>query len=326
MKSLIEDLKKQEFKNVYLLFGEETYLKNQYKNKLKNALIPDGDTMNLNIYSGKGIDVKEVIDQAETMPFFGERRLILIEDSGFFKNASPELADYMKAVPAETFIVFAESEVDKRGKLYKAVKSAGRTVEFARQDEKTLMRWILGILKNEKKNITQDTMQLFLEKTGTDMENISQELEKLICYTMGRDVITKDDVEAIGTNRTVNKIFDMINAIAGRQQKKALSLYYDLLALKEPPMRILFLIARQFNLLFQVKELLEQGYDINTIASKTGLQSFIARNYVRQAGAFTKEKLKAAVQDCVDSEEAVKTGQMIDRMSVELIIVKYSAE
>lgn len=326
MKSLIEDLKKQEFKNVYLLFGEETYLKNQYKNKLKNALIPDGDTMNLNIYSGKGIDVKEVIDQAETMPFFGERRLILIEDSGFFKNASPELADYMKAVPAETFIVFAESEVDKRGKLYKAVKSAGRTVEFARQDEKTLMRWILGILKNEKKNITQDTMQLFLEKTGTDMENISQELEKLICYTMGRDVITKDDVEAIGTNRTVNKIFDMINAIAGRQQKKALSLYYDLLALKEPPMRILFLIARQFNLLFQVKELLEQGYDINTIASKTGLQSFIARNYVRQAGAFTKEKLKAAVQDCVDSEEVVKTGQMIDRMSVELIIVKYSAE
>ena len=139
MKSLIEDLKKHEFKNVYLLFGEETYLKNQYKNKLKNALIPEGDTMNLNIYSGKGIDVKEVIDQAETMPFFGERRLILIEDSGFFKNASPELADYMKTVPAETYIVFVESEVDKRGKLYKAVKSAGRPVEFARQDEKTLI-------------------------------------------------------------------------------------------------------------------------------------------------------------------------------------------
>lgn len=326
MKSLIEDLKKHEFKNVYLLFGEETYLKNQYKNKLKNALIPEGDTMNLNIYSGKGIDVKEVIDQAETMPFFGERRLILIEDSGFFKNASPELADYMKTVPAETYIVFVESEVDKRGKLYKAVKSAGRPVEFARQDEKTLMRWILGILKSERKNITQDTMQLFLEKTGTDMENISQELEKLICYTMGRDVITKDDVEAIGTNRTVNKIFDMINAIAGRQQARALSLYYDLLALKEPPMRILFLIARQFNLLYQVKELLEQGYDINTIASKTGLQSFIARNYVRQAGAFAKEKLKEAVEDCIDSEEAVKTGQINDRMSVELLIVKYSAK
>ena len=91
-------------------------------------------------------------------------------------------------------------------------------------------------------------------------------------------------------------------------------------------MRILFLIARQFNLLYQVKELLEQGYDINTIASKTGLQSFIARNYVRQAGAFAKEKLKEAVEDCIDSEEAVKTGQINDRMSVELLIVKYSAK
>lgn len=325
MKSLIEDLKKREFKNIYLLFGEETYLKNQYKNKLKDALIPEGDTMNLNIYSGKGIDVKEVIDQAETMPFFGERRLLLIEDSGFFKNASPELADYLKTAPPETYFVFSETEVDKRGKLYKAVKSLGRPVEFPRQDEKTLMRWILSILKKEQKNITQETMQLFLEKTGTDMENISQELEKLICYTMGKNVITNEDVETICTNRTVNKIFEMINAIAGKQQKKALALYYDLLALKEPPMRILFLIARQFNLLFQTKELLDQGYDLNTLAQKTGLQSFIARNYVRQAGFFTKERLEEAVIDCVSSEEAVKAGQMNDRMSVELLIVKYSA-
>lgn len=324
MKSLLEDLNKGEFKKVYLLFGEESYLKNLYKNKLKDALIPEGDTMNVTSYEGKSIDVRLVIDQAETMPFFADKRFILIENSGFFKNANVQMAEYIPQIPESTCMVFVENEVDKRGKVYKAVKSAGRVVELGRQDEKTLTRWILGALKKEHRNITEATMHLFMEKTGTDMENIQRELEKLVCYTMGRDVITAEDVETICTTRTVNKIFDMINAIAEKRQKKALDLYYDLLALKEPPMRILFLITRQFNLLMQVKELRNQGFDTQALAPKIGLQSFIARNYVRQAESFTLDRLKEAVNDCVEAEEAVKTGQMNDVMSVELLIVKYS--
>ncbi|MFD1405426.1 DNA polymerase III subunit delta [Robinsoniella peoriensis] len=324
MKSLLEDLNKGEFKKAYLLFGEETYLKNLYKNKLKDALIPEGDTMNVTSYEGKSIDVRSVIDQAETMPFFADKRFILIENSGFFKNANVQMAEYIPQIPESTCMVFVENEVDKRGKVYKAVKSAGRVVELGRQDEKTLTRWILGALKKEHRNITEATMHLFMEKTGTDMENIQRELEKLVCYTMGHDVITAEDVETICTTRTVNKIFDMINAIAEKRQKKALDLYYDLLALKEPPMRILFLITRQFNLLMQVKELRNQGFDTQALAPKIGLQSFIARNYVRQAESFTLDRLKEAVNDCVEAEEAVKTGQMNDVMSVELLIVKYS--
>ena len=280
--------------------------------------------MNVTSYEGKSIDVRSVIDQAETMPFFADKRFILIENSGFFKNANVQMAEYIPQIPESTCMVFVENEVDKRGKVYKAVKSAGRVVELGRQDEKTLTRWILGALKKEHRNITEATMHLFMEKTGTDMENIQRELEKLVCYTMGRDVITAEDVETICTTRTVNKIFDMINAIAEKRQKKALDLYYDLLALKEPPMRILFLITRQFNLLMQVKELRNQGFDTQALAPKIGLQSFIARNYVRQAESFTLDRLKEAVNDCVEAEEAVKTGQMNDVMSVELLIVKYS--
>ena len=324
MKSLIQDLNESKFKRVYLLFGEETYLKTLYKNKLKKALIPEEDTVNLTIYEGKGIPVRGVIDQAETMPFFAERRLLLIENSGFFKNAAPEMADYISQIPAETCMVFVEHEVDKRGKLFKAVKAVGRTVEFGRQDEKTLMNWVLSILRKEKKNITSATMELFLERAGTDMEYIGTELEKLLSYTLGRDVITAQDVEAIGTVRAENKIFDMINAITEKKQSKALDLYYDLLALKEPPMRILFLLTRQFNLLLQVKAMREQGFDGNAIAAKMGMQSFILRNYTRQIGRFSLPELKKAVKDCVNTEEAVKTGRLSDVLGVELLIVKYS--
>ena len=183
------------------------------------------------------------------MPFFAEHRLLLIEDSGFFKNANQQLAEYIPSIPEETIILFVESEVDKRGKLYKAVSKKGSVVEFTAQNEQTLTRWILGILKTEGKMITSGAMKQFLEKTGTDMERIRQELEKLICYCMEKESITEEDVAVICSEQTENKIFDMINAMAEKKQKKAMELYYDLLALKEPPMRILYLITRQFNLL-----------------------------------------------------------------------------
>lgn len=326
MKNLVQDIKTNEFKNIYLLHGDEEYLKKQYKKKLQDALISPDDTINLSYYEGKNISVQELIDQAETMPFFAERRLLVIEDSGFFKNAAVQLAEYLENVPRTTYFLFVESEVDKRQKMYKAVKNNGRIVEFTAQTEDTLIRWILGILKKEKKNITRSSMELLLEKTGTDMNNIAMELEKLLSYTMGRDVITEEDIEQICTAQTVNKIFDMINAVAEGSRKKALDLYYDLLALKEPPMRILFLLTRQFNLLMQTKELQKAGYDAKSIASKLAIQPFVARNCVRQAASFSAETLTKLVKSCVDAEEAVKTGNLNEKLAVELILAQGSRQ
>ena len=168
-------------------------------------------------------------------------------------------------------------------------------------------------------------MELFLTKTGTDMGNIEKELEKLLCYTMGRDVITSEDIEAVCTTQITNHIFDMIKAVTEKRQKRALDLYYDLLSLKEPPMRILFLLARQFNLIMQVKELSGEGYDQSAIAKRTGLQPFVVRNYAGYAHRYSTEELRSAVEECVQTEAKVKTGYMNDVMSVELLLVKFSS-
>lgn len=324
MKSIDEDIKSGSFQPVYLLYGEEAYLKKQYSRKLQQALSKPDDTMNAAFYEGKNINPGEIIDLAETLPFFAEHRLIMLENSGVFKSSAEELADYMKHVTETTCFVFVEDEVDKRSKMYKAVKNAGRVVEFPRQTEEVLTRWILARLGREQKKITRPVLQLFLEKTGNDMENIEKELEKLFCYTLGRDVISAEDVEAVCVAQTTNKIFEMVNKIAERNQKQALDLYYDLLALKEPPMRILFLIARQFQILLQVKDLKRQGYDNKFIASKVKIPEFAVRKNFAQAGSFTVGQLQEAVEDCVQMEEDVKTGNLNDRLAVELLIVKYS--
>lgn len=321
MQRINDDIKQQNFKQIYLLYGEERYLRRQYTNRLKAAMCNADDSMNNHYYEGKDISVGEVIDLAETLPFLAERRVIFISNSGLFKSGGEQMAEYLAEPNETTYFIFTESEVDKRSKLFKAVQSKGCVVEFEVQNEQTLMRWIAGMLKNEGKRITESTVQLLLTKTGTDMENIQMELEKLISYCMDKDVITNEDVEAICTTRISNHIFDMINAIADKQTKTALELYYDLLALKEPPMRILFLIARQCNILLQVKEMKNKGYDNKAIASAVGVPPFVAGKYVAQAGRFKSSQLKEAVKQCVEAEEAVKTGRMNDMMSVELLIV-----
>ena len=208
--------------------------------------------------------------------------------------------------------------------MYKEVKKYGRVVEFGIQKEDTLVKWILGMLKKEGKSITKETLQLFLTKTGSDMQTIKNELDKLISFTEGKEVITSEDVEQVCVAQTTNKIFDMINAIAEGNRKKALELYEDLLSLKEPPMRILFLIARQFHQLYQLKLLAKEGVASSEIAKQAGIMPFAMKKYQAQAKSFSEEELRQAVEECVDAEEAVKTGAMNDRLSVELIILKYS--
>lgn len=326
MKNIQADIKSGNFKQAYLLYGDEAYLKQQYKHNLVKALNPDDDTMNFSHYEGKGVDVKQLIDLCETMPFFAERRVILLEDTGFFKNKSEELADYMKELPDYLCMVFVESEVDKRNRMYKAVKACGTIAEFARQDEKTLMRWAAGILGKAGKKITQRDMELLLTKTGTDMGNLRMELEKLICYTEGRDVVTAEDIEEICTTQTTNRIFDMVRAVTEKNQKRALDLYYDLLMLKEPPMRILFLLAKQYRQLLQVKQFAEAGLAQQEMASKLGVPSFAVRNIASCARAYTISELEQAIKDFVDAEESVKTGRLEDKLSVELLIIKYSSK
>lgn len=322
MQTLNQDLKNQTWKRVYLLFGEEVFLRNSYKQRLKDGIIGD-DTMNYGHFEGKGINIPELISLADTLPFFAERRLILVEDSGFFKGSPDALVEYLPNLPESTCLIFAESEVDKRSRLYKKVKELGYAAELGRQTPEQLSRWVLGLLTREGKKITGRTMELFLSKTGEDMENIRTEVEKLVCYTMGREIITSEDVEAICTTRVTNKIFDMIAAISSGRTKQAMDLYQDLLTLKEPPMRILFLIARQFNQLMQVKEMMGAGFDKAGIASKLKMQPFVVGKCMQQARAFTDQQLKGYVEACADYEESVKTGRLTDVLAVELLIHMY---
>ncbi|MBQ4284313.1 MAG: DNA polymerase III subunit delta [Lachnospira sp.] len=325
MKIISDHIKTGEYKSVYLIHGEEAYLRKQYRDKLRVAIIDD-DSMNYSYFEGEKLSVREIIDIGNTLPFFSDHRLIIIEDSGFLKSSNEELADYIRNMPDYLIIVMVETETDKRNKVYKAISEVGYVCEMKPQTTATLEKWITGMLKDEKKVIEKAAVERMLQKTGAGMDIIKSEMDKLITYCMDKDVITVADVEAVCTTQTTSHIFDMIAAIASKRQQQALNLYYDLLTLKEPPMRILYMLVRQFNGILQVQDEMSYGKGNADIAKAMGVAPFIVGKYMTQAKYFTREQLKQALADCADIEERVKNGRINDKMGVELMIIKYSTK
>ena len=324
MKTIDNDIKTGQLKKLYLLYGEETYLIRQYRNKLKNAMTDPDDSMNFSVYEGADISPREIIDLAETLPFFAERRVILIENSGWAKKTPEEIGEYMGSLPETVSFIFVEKEVDKRQRLTKAAQKSGALVEFTRQTDAVLSRWVAMRIRREGKQMTQKAYECLITKTGNDMEAIDKELEKVICYCLDREVVNVADVEAVVTDHCERRIFDMVDALASHQARKAMDMYYDLISQKEPPLLILHLLTRQFHQMMVTKAMVNKGSSNKDIALQLGCADWLVRKYQSQCRPYSMEVIKQAVNDGVSFEEAVKTGRLNDSMAVELFLVKYS--
>lgn len=325
MQQLLSDIKNQTYKPVYLLCGDEAYLRLQYKNKLKEALVAPDDSMNYSYFRGKDVNVGEVIDLSETMPFLSDRRVIILENTGFAKDGNDALADYIAGGIADsTVIILIEAAVDKRTKLYKAIDKAGRCVSFDSQNDDTLKKWILGRLKREEKQITAHTLDVFLETVGTDMFAISGELEKLLSYTYGRSVITEEDIAAVCSVRLDTKIFDMIAKIGLKQGSKVLKMYNELLQMKESPFGILALIVRQFSQMLQIGDLMAAGLSQKDIAAKVGMSPYIVGKYIPQVKKFSYKDMTNILDACAQTDYNIKRGLIGAELGVELLIMDIS--
>ncbi|MCR4990747.1 MAG: DNA polymerase III subunit delta [Lachnospiraceae bacterium] len=322
MKRINEDIKSGNFRKLYLLCGQEAYLRIQYLNMLKDAMA--GDDMNCNVYEGAGIDIPSLIDQSETLPFFADRRLIVIKDSGLLKEGGEQLADYIPTAPDTTFFVISEKDVDKRSKLYKTCQKIGMVVSMDTPDELTLKKWIGKLLSDAGKKITSADADHFLRTVGQDMFLIKNEAEKLIAYCGQKDIVTRADIDEICTEQINDRVFAMIDAISSKNQKKALNLYYDLLALKESPFRILSLIVRHFNILLQMKELLLKNAGKGEIVSKVPVPPFYVNDYINQTGRFNMKELIKALDACAETDASIKNGNLKDSLALEILITELS--
>jgi len=312
------DLQTGEFSQVYLLYGEETYLRRSYQKRFREKMVGDDD-MNLTCYEGKDISPSEFMDMAETLPFFGERRLIICENTGWFSSARDELTEYLGRLPETTYVIFSEETADKRLRLFKKVNEIGYAAKLGYQTPGELKIWIARYVGHFGKKISERTAERIIDRCGIEMDTLSNELEKIIAYTGPREVVTESDVNAVTVERLEDRIFDMIDAVTSGNRKEALDLYADLVSLKEPPIKIMVLLGRQFYTLQSVRTCLDRGMGSREIGTACGLR--FPDKMIRQARAFTRDEWKKKAELVLELDQAVKSGDLSDRLAVEMLLL-----
>ncbi len=301
------------------------------KKALKDALVSPDDSLNYSYFEGTSTQVGEVVDLVNTMPFMSEHRLVLCENTGWLAGENglsddryTMLTDSLTNIGEDVVFVMCEEKVDKRSKLFKFLSKNGSSEEFAKESEETLKRWIAGYLKNSDKKITAAAAEYLLTEVGNDMTLLSLEMEKLIAWCLERDEVTIKDIDTVCTHQVNGKIFDMITAISEHRQKEALALYYDLLTLRESPFHIQSLLVRQYNNLLAVRDGLDRNYSYAMIADKTGIKDWLVKKMSYIAKKMPLAKIKEAIEACARAEEDIKTGNMVDVLAIELLIISLS--
>lgn len=331
MKELKEHIKSKMFSKCYLLYGDESFLKKTYEKRIKNAIIPEeAEAMNYNYLEGKGVEVSKVIDYAETLPFLNDKRLVFIKDSGLFQsgknNDSEKLSEFIESIPESTCIVFSEDSVDKRGKLYKAVNKYGYAVEFKTPNEKELVNWIARDLNKNGIKVSSSVAVYFIRTVGADMEAISSELEKIAAYKEFNGQLTNEDIDAVCIKSLETKIFDLVGAIGNKKPEVALTIYNNLIMLKESPLMVLAMISRQLRLILQCKSLSSEGKTNSQIAQILGIRDFVVRECLVQGKNFNEVMLKNAIAKCLETDINIKIGKVNQETGVELLIILFAGK
>ena len=320
MKNIQNDINNNTLKHCYLLLGEEDYLKKQMKDNLSDAIIAD-DEMNKAVFKDK-VSEQEVCDLALTVPFFAQKRLIVLDSCDFFSWASDGIANIIKDMPDYLYMIIVESSADKRKKVYKEIEKNGYVCELKKQSQGDLKTFIKSKCEQEGFAIEPAAVEKLIDATNGDLNNISNELQKLLAYCAYEKKITAADVDKVCAVSIENKIFEMIEAIGKKDNIKAIALYNDLIALKEPPIKILILLERQFMGIAQVKG------SVNIDASQIGMKGvapFVVKKYRAQADNFSQEALENLLKLFEDMEYKIKSGLISDRNGLEIIISKAMA-
>lgn len=329
-----KQIKQKKFSPIYLICGTESFIMNKTKHLLiKHAL--DDETMDFNFsqYDMEETSVEEAIDDAQTLPFMGERRVILIDKPFFLtgekKNNMPEhnlekLEEYINDPNESTiFIIYAPYEkLDDRKKITKLLKKQAVVVEAKPITGYKLEQWIQEQLDHYKLSIDQRGVETLIQLGGTQLSSLSKEIEKLALFAGETHSITSEEVEILVAKSLENNIFAFVDKVVRKETKQSFMILNDLLKQKEEPIKILALLASQFRLIYQVKSYSQKGYGQKQMASILGAAPFRIQIAMKQGQLFQLEELFSIMKAFADADYKMKTGKMEKELILELLLLQ----
>jgi len=330
MKSPVKDIQNKQFAPMYLFYGEEAFKRRFYKNLLKNAADDTGG-MNLNVFEGKNIDWQAVFDASQTLPFFAEKRFVIVENSGKFQtgagSAEPTgfLERTVEELPETTCLAFFEEHAAKNRKLFKTISSRGVVVECNADTEETVLAWLAKGFAREKKKFRKSTLELMIRRIGMDYDQLRMESEKVFAYVGDREVIEDADILAVTCETVESRVFDMTKAMGEKNIQLVMQRYQELLLNREPPLRILGALRSEIRSMVQVAELSGQGLRTNEIARQVGRPWFAVEDIQKRLRRFPAGQLTDMLHAVAETDKRIKSGDLEDKTGLELLLVQFSS-
>lgn len=320
---------------IYLVLGEERYLSDMFKQALLDMIVKtEDDELNTASFDMKETTLAYALEESNTIPFFGEYRLVGVENPFFLtgeKNKSgiehntDELITYLEEPSLSTVLVFYApyEKLDERKKIVKLLKKKATLIDVSKMEERDVKNYTQQVIKNEGYEISPEAFELFLYLTDMELSKIMGELTKIFLFASDTKQITKDMVENLVPKSLEHNIFAMINYVVAGQSDKALMLYKDLLLQGEETIKINSILIGQFRLLLQLKIMQASGYQQSNMLDVIGGHPFRIKKGIQQVKAFDMEELKRILGELVENDYKMKTGQLSKELVFELFILKF---
>ena len=336
IENLEKELKLGNLQSLYLLYGEELYLLETNLKKIKTLF---GECIKgINFIMIDEQNISEIIADIETPSFGYEKKLIIARNTGLFKKEGKKktgdtakikekLAKYIeeniKIINESVVLVFVEEEADSKSTLYTTIEKNGVVCKFDFQKPNQIEQRIKTICNSYKVNIDAQTMRYFIECCGTNMQDLINEIRKLIEYAGENGTIKKEDVDKLSIKKLESVIFDLTDNLGKKDITGALQVLQNLIYAKEPLAKILVTLYNHFKKLYITKMAINTNKDLAVSLNLKPNQMFLTTKYKVQSKYFNEKDLRDILQDLCDLDYNFKNGKIDLQVGIETTLCRY---
>lgn len=332
------DLKSGQIHSLYLLYGEETFLLESSIKKIKGSF--EELVKGINYILLDETNIQNIISDIETVSFGYEKKLIIAKNTGLFKKSKKtttskdgsfetKIADYIneniEIINNSVVLVFVEEAVEKN-KLLEAIEKNGVVCNFEELKPAQIIKRLKAICNAYKVNVAEQDLQLLVEYCGTNMQDLINEIRKLIEYAGEGGTIDKTAIEKLSIKKIDAVIFDLTDNLGKKDTQKAMEVLDGLIYNKEPIQKILITLYNHFKKLYIAK--LSEKYDRN-LAEAMNLkptQMFLTTKYKKQSEYFKETELRKIIDELINLDRNYKIGKIDLELGLKAILCNYCSK
>ena len=310
METIKNDLKNNQFKQLYFFLGEEVFLSDFYINAIKGKIVQMEE---FNYFKLDTEKLEFLQDAVQSSPMMSEKKLVVLRGLDFSKEIKDSdvsfIEELIEDIPFYTHIIFACREISKKtSKIYKLLSEKCTLCEFKKQGSVEIIRWIANVVKRNEMEITKDAAELMTKYAGFDMNTLKNEIEKCCAYSKAEGIITENTIKEVVTRNIESKTFDLLDAVMDMQKEKALMIFAELEKDKEEPVLINGALSKTIMGVLEYKLLKTEGQSVSAISSKMGLKPYTQKKYARYCDKMSEKFLQRMLSRCSEFDISYKTG------------------